>query len=402
MTKERKILILALVLGLLIRFAALWLLDAKNFLYNDERFYFQLAKSLSAGMGLFIVNHFTARVTPMYPLFLSIPLHFCWSLTCARVFQIFFILPGVLLIYRLSKVIFHSEKVAAWTALVYSVYPPIVYISLLLYPQFILSLIILLVLNLVIDAYRTHRENFWQYLLFGIIFGVGVLTVPTFIAFFIVSFAFLFFRVANRAKFALWVVLGFLLVWGPWVVRNYNRFGVFIPLSTGGGEVLVAANHPDATPSSYVPLSSKPWINEMGKYLRMGEIERNRELSRLGFSYLFERKLFGIPFILAKFANFFRPYPKPITEVSMPDWLYKLIYALCWVPVFIFGVLGIFRMRKSREVILILSCIIVFAFIYAIYLTRVRYRIPIEPIFLVFAVGWLLERFGVVKLSEAI
>ena len=63
-----------------------------------------------------------------------------------------------------------------------------------------------------------------------------------------------------------------------------------------------------------------------------------------------------------------------------------IISATATLPVFLFGLLGLCVHRgKKTEVLLLLFLIFSFALIYSMFLTHVRYRIPVEPYIILFA-----------------
>jgi hypothetical protein len=106
--------------------------------------------------------------------------------------------------------------------------------------------------------------------------------------------------------------VGVLIVLMPWIVRNAIEMKAFIPLSTGGGQVLLGANNDlmyDAArdglpvaewvdPSTYLPEWKTIW--------ELGEIGQDKAATRAAIEYAGKQSpdlLFNV--LRARMANFF-------------------------------------------------------------------------------------------------
>jgi len=75
-----------------------------------------------------------------------------------------------------------------------------------------------------------------------------------------------------------------------------------------------------------------------------------------------------------------------------------IVNTITFGPILIFSILGLFLNRKHlpESLILILPCLIL-ALTYSFFYTNVRYRIPIEPLMIVFAANSFYSVFEAVK-----
>lgn len=83
--------------------------------------------------------------------------------------------------------------------------------------------------------------SMWRWVLVGLLLGITALTRP--VLYFFVPFVLLDacwrLRLRWRTGFVfLWLMLGFFVVEGPWLVRNYQAFGKIIPTTSGSSQAL--------------------------------------------------------------------------------------------------------------------------------------------------------------------
>ena len=171
--------------------------------------------------------------TPGYPLFLAAVYSlFGHTPRAVFLFQIGFHLLTVILVYALTRRCF-DKRVTAAASILTAVFPlTTMYIPTVL-PETLSTFLTVLILWLFIRT--LDGKNPWLALLTGGVIAYAALVRPVFGLFSLFLFAGAW-RAKERGRnlFPTFVILhlGFVLVWMPWVVRNYRLSGAFIPLST--------------------------------------------------------------------------------------------------------------------------------------------------------------------------
>lgn len=226
---------LALVLGLLI--GILFILQPPLDIPPNFESYDSVARHLVHGEGFSFTSEgrklpYLFR-TPGYPLFLAaIYSVFGFVPIAVYYFQIGLHLLTILLIYFLTRNFF-DEKIAGLTAILTALFPlTTIYISTVL-PEIFSTF--LLVLSLWVFVHAMGKNSLWLMFLAGIVISCSTLVRPAFALFSLFLFATVWVMKGNRKKLLrpfLSLHVGLLLVWLPWVVRNYQVSGEFIPLST--------------------------------------------------------------------------------------------------------------------------------------------------------------------------
>lgn len=96
---------------------------------------------------------------------------------------------------------------------------------------------------------------------------------------------------------------------------------------------------------------------------------------------------------VAEFVHFWQLYPDRVTtKNNFTDWKTKFLSILIFAPILVFASIGVlFSVKNNPKSALMLFTIMSFAFGYAFFQTRARYRIPIEPYLIIFAAqGFLM------------
>lgn len=167
---------------------------------------------------------------------------------------------------------------------------------------------------------------------------------------------------------ALWVGLATAAVLLPWSVRNYQVFGTWVPLATHGGFILARSN------------SDRPaWREEHGwgveeSFFRQipSEVERDRYWRQQGLDWIRSHPgrylwLAGERFL--RFWYFLRPD-----------------YNFWYILVLPFFAVGLWRYRGDPDLALLTGFIGLSVVVFSLVLYgSTRFRLPLEPFFLVYA-----------------
>lgn len=368
---KRKVLIFILILSFLLRLS--FVLTLKNkFYFDDEYEYFKMVQNFLSGKGLIVAENLKSFRPPLYPLFLSILTILKLNLTGIRIFQSIISTMTVFIIYIIGKETF-GEKEGIISAGISAFYPFFIF-----YNGFLLteSLFIFLTVLCVMYLIRVYEKNGMVSLKAGISMGLGGLTRPTlqiYLPFAI--FHILFFKENLNLKLRkiIFLITGFCLTLSPWIIRNYKIFHKFIPGTTMGGWVFWEGNNPysDGGPCSYFPEN----------ILQIEETIRDKLLYRLTLKAIKENPERFKYLLKNKFKRFWNIVP------NAPEFERKFLYRL--ISVLTFGVMmplfmiGFFISLKNRKAQYFHTLIILFTIFHMVFLASIRYRIAIEPFYII-------------------
>ncbi len=190
----------------------------------------------------------------------------------------------------------------------------------------------------------------------------------------------------KRCAAAATIFFAFVLVIGPWSVRNTKAFGRWVNLSTQEGPELYKSANPDATGILSFDILR---FDEVGLAVFPAEkypndAERSHLYSQAARHWMMENpgrflQLMGIKFI--QLWKIFSP------RVSMKE---NLAMAISFGPVLILFLMNAVRsLRRPSPQWLLLGLIACHTLVHCIFTSQVRYRIPIEPLVVAMAAAEL-------------
>ena len=373
MDKNKKYLLAALLLALTLRIGYVLTLEDKLF-FPDSFRYHQIGVGLAEGRG-----YSSAFTAPLYPLFLSgIYRIFGDSYLSVRIIQSLVGTASVFLIYLLGKNIF-SIKVGLIASFISAFCPFFIFFTGLLLTETLFMFLLLSLIYLLQKMLAMKR--FGYAVAAGLVAGLCVLIKPL-IAYFL-PFAFLVFFIAHGNKRPL-IGYGFLImilagaVLSPWIIRNYQQFGKFIPLTTGGGITLYESNNPWATGGP--GYENIVWTEEMR---RMDEVKLDRHFRREAVKFIVNNPRRTIQLAGIKFKRFWNVVPN-VEEYR--DLKHNLISLLSYGPVLLLAIWGMIEgRRRGRELAILYLPIVFFSLVHLVILGSIRYRVPITPYLILFA-----------------
>jgi 4-amino-4-deoxy-L-arabinose transferase-like glycosyltransferase len=244
----RRQIAIAAVVALVFRLAFALLYWVDKPLTHDEREYLALAAGLAEGRGFTYgqpAEGTTAQFgrAPGYPAFLATI--GAGSQTAAAAPARVKIVQGILGVLTVCLIAVAAARlggpragiVAAWIA---ASYPPLVWISAYVLSESLYSLLAIagaLVLQSAVDRDRVPRA-----LAAGVLCGASILVRPAMLFFLPLATLWLLWRRAPRHAAVL--IVGVILVGGPWTVRNYRAYGRFVLVASEGGVTFWTGNHP--------------------------------------------------------------------------------------------------------------------------------------------------------------
>lgn len=140
-----------------------------------------------------------------------------------------------------------------------------------------------LLFSLIIFLQLYSFNNWVRFPLLGITIGVAALTKPFFLAYPLVVGLYIWMKNKNgRETLALILTASLLMtaVVFPWTLRNFNKFGSFIPISYNSGYVLYVNNNESNVTGAWMPLKEIPASPQLKKQIE-AELVKNQGSEKL-------------------------------------------------------------------------------------------------------------------------
>ena len=297
----------------------------------------------------------------------------------------------VYVIYLLSIEIFKSEIIAKMTALIFAAYPFSIFYSINAVSE---TLFVFLLYSSILMFYR--KKILYGYIL--IILSIYVKPTADILApFLILSFCFFVYKYSTkkvlRELFIFYLLYSLLL--SPWWFHNWKKYDGFVRLNLGGGYHLYSGNNPDNLSGGGIGGVdvNHNWNDED---IEKRGIEFEKKFKRDAFNFIKENPKTFIKLSVIKFKRFWQLYPYAEEYRGI---LYKMLSIFSYGLILIFSVL--FLISNLKKFFLKISPLITIIFlttaIHCLTIASVRYRFPIEPILIMFASYYLLERFKIIR-----
>jgi len=378
---QRKKVLILFFIALFIRIA--FVLTLKNRFYFDDEFeYYRIVQNFLSCNGFMAGEGMKGFRPPLYPLFLSIFYLLRFNLFGIRIVQCIISAITVVFVYLTGKKLF-SERTGLWSGIIASVYPFFIF-----YNGFLLTETLFIFLTVIaIYSFLTLSERTTTSIRAGISLGMAGLCRPTMQLYLPVSLIHIACRKEKwklKIKKMSLILLFFVLTLSPWVIRNYRVFGKFIPGTTMGGRVFWEGNNPysDGGPCRYFP-------EEIEK---MPEVERDSAYYKKTVEIIRENPYRFLWLLQNKFKRFWNVVPNA-SEFTKP--LYRAISVMSFGVMLPFFVLGFILTLQYKQALYIHSLIVLFTIFHIFFLASIRYRVPLEPFYIIFAVYglfWLYNR----------
>jgi len=387
--------------------------------------YEAIARSLLEGTGYsgaFTGGAFghSSFMAPLYPglIYLSFKIFGAGNWWPIQLFQVLLLSLVPLVLLMIRKKLFADHPGLSWGILLLPCIVPFTMFSAYIGPASILTLLITTGFYLLIVTAEQPR---WSYFIgLGILAGITGLTDPVPVLFFVVGFTWLLFRLRGRAVIR-WLVGGliaFVLVI-PWLYRNYREFGAFPVVKIQTGWNLWWGNNPFATGGIH--------NKDGGEYTVVFDALSPAEKDSLIHWNEWERDRFYMHKAFGAIRNWIRTDPLGYLKLKFKSLLFywfgdawnlnlqkalvmrgadprlSIFFTLTLIPsafLLIFGVTGLIialvRQNSRANTILFLLILIFWSSIYMITHghTFNRYRIPLDPILLMYSVlslNWFIN-----------
>lgn len=373
-----------LALATLLRIAAAVALG-DGFYFSDETEYVDAADRLRAGGG-FAPGY--ARV-PAFPLVLA-PLRAVApdDLRAVRILHGVLAAGGTVVVIAVGRRLLGTRAALVGAAL-YAVDPMMVAAGGLLYPEATAAVVLLVALLFALGA--VHDDRPWRAGAAGAALGVlaqlrpvGLVLVPALAAWIAVVV-----RTTGprRAAHVAAVLAGAVLALAPWTYRGYRVHGAVVPIATEGTAAAPVARERVASQGLTASLLEEAWKEPGPLFCRVAR----------------------------EFGHFFELYPQRITTdnregraelhgrdarlpltSAVPAEPRDVVSVLTFVPELLLAAVGLFAGWRDRRsaVLLLAGGTVCYGLGYALFIGKLRYRIPVLPLL------FLLAGHGVVTLAR--
>lgn len=369
-------------------------------LIDDSRGYDAIAWNIASGSGFSMEPGVPTPVrAPGFPVFLAaVYLIFGHSPLAAALFQA--LLGGLccLLVYDIA-VKFAGEREALLAAWLMALSPvPIAYTGLLLSE----TLFTLLLLSSVALYARSDAGDRTALLAAsGALLGLATLTRPTTILFpGAVALALLIAGRGRPVRKFLIFALAFAAAILPWTARNHSRFGVLLPVATGGSTCLYATGV-EAEGGTYqqgfeqIAVKWREFSASADFTLALNpDIRFDRELKKEGVQKIKEHPSTYLAVVLKRIPRYWLSSHSSVFGVDKPLGEYRALGQ--WGPVisravllvfhsavFLLACLGLYYYRTSLRAWALLPLILVYFNMHALFDMCPRYLVPIFPYLLI-------------------
>lgn len=341
--------------------------------YPDAEEYLQIARHVVAGDGFVTDDGRQFARGPAYPLFLAAHLAtFGERETPMRATQALLGALVVPIAWALARR-FASANASFLAALYVALDPFLVYFTGLLLVETIYALLVGLSALLLVRL--AEKSSFLDAALLGVVAGVASLLHAGHLAS-LAAVALLWpLLVPGRRRWALLAVYGIAAVTAmfPWIERNAERSGRFLPVTAKLGHDLYDALGPGATGGAASEVVQ--WPTD----LPAGELARDEALKEACLRYVRQDPLRALRLVPVKFVRFWNVVPN-YEKFRSP--VYLAVGLGASLPLFVFYLIGLFRLLR-RNLWLCYRLLLIPGVISTLHLVfegSVRYRLPIHPI----------------------
>lgn len=322
----------------------------------------------------------TAFRTPGYVFFIAPELALGLQKQAINFFQIILWAINAYLAGRIALNL--RGPVAAGAAIVFALaFPVAAYAALTLFPQTLTTTLLLLILLLLFEK-QTNSVSPQRAVTLGFVSGIAILVTPALLLILVGGGLVLWGLRILSIRPLLIASIAACLVVSPWIARNWMVMGRPL-MATSSGWVLLLGNSKNAAPGTSVTDVSEYASNtdnlreiERDEYFRTAAIDWIKA-NPVDATLLYFRKLF-------QFFNFSEQYG---TEGIGGVWVRTALF-LSYYPLLILMVMNLFITRSwtlSRHEIFLFLLYLGAGAAYAIFITRIRYRIPFDYIVIVLA-----------------
>jgi 4-amino-4-deoxy-L-arabinose transferase-like glycosyltransferase len=356
-----------------------------NFVYGGDSIgYSQLAANLSnEGVFKFAEGSVTAYRMPGYPILISFLYPISNSWLFLQIIQI--ILDGftIFLVYLIAKNITKLHVTAIIVVLFIALNPLLIISSITILPE---TAVIFLV-TVAIFALINFPFAKWSYWAVPVIFCMAIylkstiLPIATFVCMaYLIYHYFEYRNFIHSIRLGLLFGLIFVLLFAPWVARNYFHFQTFIPLTTSNGSNFYGGNNPQSD-GGYI--SDYPYVIE-----GMNEVESNELFTKRAIDWIKANPQRFVTLLPLKAARFLWPLSLGTSgNIAVPTYIsIGLLIVLIVISIFfLIGSWTLWAAKKYWHLVILLCIPSILLFLSLISFGAARFAFPSYPSIVIIA-----------------
>lgn len=356
--------------------------------YPDEKEYYRLAQNLSSEFK-YTYNGIkpTAFRPPGYPIVLSFFITLGANIFYLRLLNFLFFSICIFLLFKISEKLY-STRAAIISICLATAYPVLFYTASTLYPQTLGSLLFLFTLFLLLA--RKHKSTI-PYFVMGWCYGILILTIPIFLILVPIIIIWSIWKIKVPVKYILIFCTTLTLLVGLWSLRNYIALHSFVPISTNSGLNLLLGNSENTSPNSGVNVDISKFEH---KAVGMNEVEKNAYYTSEAINFMKANPIGTIKLYIRKFLNYFN-YQNQLATTSENSKYRKLLMEITYNMLLLLLCVRIVMLTRYKFLtfeVLLLLLYIGSGLAYALFFTRVRFRLPFDFLLIIVIAGFL-DRF---------
>jgi len=331
--------------------------------------------------------------TPLYPFFIAL----VYAVFGAKPMAIVYVqaLIGAMtcvLIYLAGKRIF-NPLAGMISALLVVCYPYLIYYTGVVMAETLFAFLITLTVYMLLYAGDNEKLSLWAFS--GISLGLTALCKPVILVFSLFICFWMWFALADKKRAMVSIlVLGIATtaVILPWTSRNYLKYNAFILISTGGQDFWLSNNDVamslETSPDLDMSAPDK-WVwfpkERHAEISKMPKLEADRVFWKEGKEWIRDNPDKFAWLLPKRLLHFWRLWPK---MASSRDKMLAKMTSGIYFPLAFAGVILSFR-RYWKKTLLLILLFVSFTAAYLPFYCMVRYRVPLDPIVLIFT-GYVL------------
>jgi 4-amino-4-deoxy-L-arabinose transferase-like glycosyltransferase len=349
--------------------------------YYDEYSYVSIAKNL-AHHGRFSLNGVqpTAFRDPGWPLLLGVLNFFGGDIVVFRLANVALEAFSITGVWWLATRV-GGKAAGALAAPALALYPLSVYTTSTLYPETMGTALLVGGLICTVKVRQSAHRLRWS-ILGGAVFGLLILTVADLAIGIVGAAVWLIWGHPNFRKAALVMVAVAVAVVAVWLVRNEASMHAFIPVGDNNGYNLILANSAHASIRAGVDANINQYLARAPKH---NEVGLDNSLRAQSLHWIRTHPGLAATRYAERVADYFAPFDDLATSGQSSS-AKNALAAVTYLPLlFLFVVrLALWRRRRPGELEKLLIWLYLgFAVFEAIFLSRVRYRVPLEALLIV-------------------
>jgi uncharacterized membrane protein YvlD (DUF360 family) len=339
---------------------------------------------INAGKDLFNLGAIKFdNVMPIYPIYT----YLIGSEWAIKWVDIIISSINVLLIYRLSELLYSNNKLSLISGSIATFYPFFIFYSVSILTE---TLYIFFVLLIFISFYKKWFIAASIFIILSILLRpiFDLLSIPL-----IIFFSYFYYNsgILTTVRRIVYYILLYILLMLPWWIHQYNKYGELVRLNLGDGIVLYSGNNPLNKSGGGVLDPIKGPDMDMSFFNSIVDpIEKNKQMKTKAFEYIKSNPVHFFKMMGIKFIRFWRLWPYS-PQYEKPLYMIASIFSYGICLLLSIGFLFTIKFADLKKITPIFMVISYLCLIHMVTISSIRYRLPIEPFLIIFASKFLFN-----------